>query len=246
MRYAKYFLLLLITNITNPHALLSKDLPINLVGNKLVLEQQVDKSLDLIDISKVNKNIILDIRYATRNNITGKKLYSSDKCYFRKKVAVAISNIQKELETRGLGLKIWDGFRPMAVQKCGYQMFPTLFAKPNEERAHHPRGNAVDLTLVDKYGNELLMPTEFDDMTVKARRTSRAGIPKEACENREVLEMIMAKHGFIANPYEWWHFDYYTWKADAIIYLDFDEIEKELNKGKPKPPWLERRSTDDE
>jgi D-alanyl-D-alanine dipeptidase len=204
------------------------DLSIQLQDNQLVVEKNVDNPevLDLVDIEKINPNIILDIRYATDNNVLEKVLYSSAKCYFRKHVANALDKIQKELEPMGLGLKIFDGYRPWQVQVDGYEKFPNLFAKPTEERARHPRGTAVDLTLVDKFGNEILMPTGFDDMTEKASRTCKKGISKEAIENREVLAQIMVKHGFIPLACEWWHFDHYTYKAYPVIKLEFEEIEE--------------------
>jgi len=209
-----------------------KELNITLKDNMLRVKKIADKpgTLDLVDIHKVNPNIKLDIRYATKNNVFGKPLYSSSKCYFRKHVAQAIDKIQKELEPMGLGLKIFDGYRPWDVQVEGYKRFPKLFSKPNQHRAMHPRGTAVDLTLVDKDGNDLLMPTEFDDTSGKGSRTHFKGIPIKALENREVLEKIMVKHGFVPLPCEWWHFNHYTWKAYPVIKLDFNEIEKRLKK----------------
>jgi zinc D-Ala-D-Ala dipeptidase len=143
-----------------------------------------------------------------------------------------LDKIQKELEPMGLGLKIWDGYRPWQVQVEGYERFPALFAKPNEDRVKHPRGTAVDLTLVDKDGKEVLMPTEFDDATEKAKRECRKGLDERAIENREVLEQIMVKHGFIPLPHEWWHFDHYTWKAFPAIKLTFEEVEHVLSQRK--------------
>lgn len=209
---------------------MEKDFTIELKDQQLVVKKNLDeKTLDLVDIATVNKSIILDIRYATENNVFKKALYSSAKCYFRRHVAKALDEAQKELEKMGLGLKIFDGFRPWQVQVEGYKNFPDLFAKPTAERAKHPRGTAVDLTLVDKNGNEVLMPTGFDDSTPKASRTCKDVDPL-ARENREVLEEVMVKYGFVPLPNEWWHFDHYTWKACEIMKLDFDEIEKILKK----------------
>jgi len=103
-----------------------------------------------------------------------------------------------------------------------------LFAKPTPGRASHPRGTAVDLTLVDKEGNEILMPTDFDDTTEKASRTFNKEISQEERENREILAAVMVKHGFVPLPSEWWHFDHWTWKKYPVINLTFEEIEKIL------------------
>ena len=198
---------------------------IKLEHGKLVPEKFFDQKLDLVNISKLNPRIIIDIRYATNDNAFGKAMYKSGKCYLRREIAQQINEVQKELEQSGLGLKIWDGFRPVLAQEAGFKIAPRFFAKPNKERMKHPRGTAVDLTIVDKNGNELDMGTEFDDFTQKASRNFRSGLSQEALENRETLESIMVKYGFIPLAHEWWHFDYYKWKSYEIIYKDFDEIE---------------------
>ena len=202
---------------------------LELKGKQLYAKRHIDDGLDLVDIKKVNPNIIVDIIYATKNNLTGQPIYSSSVCYVREHVAHALDGLQKELETMGFGLKIWDGFRPMSVQADCHEKFPQFFAKSNAHRAKHPRGTAVDVTLVDKNGNELVMPTEFDALVEQARRQYRKDdIPWAAVENREVLKVLMAKHGFVSLAHEWWHYDYWNWKSCDVIMLDFDEIEKEL------------------
>ena len=65
----------------------------------------------LVEISKLNPNILLDIRYATTNNFVGRPVYSSARCFARAEVASKLDAIQKELEAQNLGLKIWDAYR---------------------------------------------------------------------------------------------------------------------------------------
>ena len=72
---------------------------------------------NLIDLKKLNPNIIIDIRYATKNNFTHKKMYSSSKCFVHKDLAEKLTQIQQELEKKNLGLKVWDAYRPIAIQK---------------------------------------------------------------------------------------------------------------------------------
>lgn len=203
---------------------------LKMISDQLVIEKVIDNKdeLDLVDLGKINKNIIIDIKYATNDNFMGEPIYSSNKCYLRKHIAKALDSIQKELEPMGFGLKVFDGFRPVAAQELGFARFPKFFAPPNEERSKHTKGTAVDLTLVDKDGNEVLMPTEFDSFEKRAFRTCRKELDPKQIENREVLEIIMAKHGFIGLAHEWWHFDHYTWKSHTMIKKDFGEIEKIL------------------
>lgn len=179
---------------------------------------------DLVDIDKVNSRIILDIRYATENNFTKTKVYSHAKCYLRPAVAYKLHNVQQELETMNLGLKIWDAYRPHHVSHIFWQLIQDerYVARP-ELGSNHNRGAAVDLTLVTPNGQELLMPTEFDDFTHKAHRDYN-DLHEEAINNRELLEKIMIKHGFTGLPTEWWHFDCTEAKNYDILNIAFHEL----------------------
>lgn len=89
--------------------------------------------------------------------------------------------------------------------------------------SRHNRGAAVDLTLVDRNGKELEMPTGFDDFTVKAHR-NYTGASAQAKKNRKVLEDAMKKYGFIPLPTEWWHFDAPGWDKFVILDVSFGAI----------------------
>jgi len=172
---------------------------------------------DLVDIHSVNPRILLDIRYATTNNFTKQKIYDSPKCYARKHVARKLDAVQKELEHCGLGLKIWDAYRPLSAQWKLWAIMPdTNYVADPEKGSRHNRGCAVDVTLVDKNGNELLMPTEFDTFTEHAHR-DYMDLPQEVIKNRQLLEDIMVHHGFIGMPTEWWHFDDVDWEKYSIL-----------------------------
>jgi len=157
-------------------------------------ELQVSKDAsDLVEIVKINSNIKIEIWYATPNNFVGEVLYESAKCYLRKEVAEKLDEIQKELETLGLGLKVWDGYRPLSVQKKMWEIMPIpgLVANP-AKGSNHNRGAAVDLTLVKlDTGEELEMPTPFDELTERAARNYTEGISKQALENCKYLEKLM-------------------------------------------------------
>ncbi|MBS0650867.1 MAG: D-alanyl-D-alanine dipeptidase [Verrucomicrobia bacterium] len=162
---------------------------------------------DLVDIQSINPRIRVDIRYATSNNFIGKPVYPCAKCYLRRKVAMKLDQIQRRLEKIGLGLKIFDGYRPLSAQKVFWDYCPDpRFVAPPDKGSKHNRGAAVDLTLVDQEGKELKMPTGFDDFTDKAHR-SYERLPKEVLHNRMLLESVMSEQGFIPLASEWWHFD---------------------------------------
>jgi D-alanyl-D-alanine dipeptidase len=112
----------------------------------------------------------------------------------------------------GLGLKVWDGFRPMAAQWKFWELVPDeRYVSDPRKGGRHTRGTAVDLTLITKEGQELLMPSEFDDFSEKAHRDYKEA-PLEAIWNRELLREVMESHGFEGLPSEWWHFDLKGWK----------------------------------
>ncbi len=172
---------------------------------------------NLVDIEKLNPEIVLDIKYATRNNFTNEVIYSKAKCFLVEEVANALNNAAKDFAQLGYKLKVWDGYTPQAMQLKLWNTVKRKFSNPEKyvsdpiKGCTHNCGVAVDLTLVDKDGKELNMGSEFDDFSEKSCRDC-----KDTCEeikkNRKLLEDGMMKRGFSNNSKWWWHFDY----TDAV------------------------------
>ena len=170
--------------------------------------------------SGIDSSLILDIRYATENNFTGRRVYPSARCFLRANVTERLLKVQKELRGQGLGLKAYDCYRPFSVQEEFWRIMPDerYVGKPARENgvivksSRHNRGAAVDVTLVDARGQELPMPTGYDDFSDKAHRNSPAAAP-EARRNSQKLERAMQAQGFEPLPTEWWHFDGPGWQA---------------------------------
>jgi D-alanyl-D-alanine dipeptidase len=182
---------------------------------------------DLVNVWKLDSTIMLDIRYATANNFTGKQVYDEAKFFLRSEPAQKILEIQKELKELGLGLKIFDGYRPLSVQKKFWEIMPDeRYVADPKKGSRHNRGAAVDLTLIDKNGNEIPMPTPYDDFTEKASR-NYMDLSSQIIINRKFLEDLMAKYGFTGLPTEWWHFDYNGWEKYDVLDVDFKDLEKE-------------------
>ena len=178
----------------------------------------------LVDIRTVNRNIRLDIRYATTNNFLKRKLYPIAKCALRSSVAQKLGKVQTDLEKIGLGLKVYDCYRPFSVTKQMWEFLPDPNYVANPARgSRHNRGAAIDLTLVDRTGKELEMPTPFDDFTTKAHR-DYAGGSAQSRKNRQILEDAMKKQGFIGITTEWWHFDSEDWQKFAILDIPLGAI----------------------
>ena len=114
---------------------------------------------------------------------------------------------------KGFRIKVWDAFRPVSAQRRFWDLFPNndFVARPpdvnnmTEFKNSHMNGQCVDVTLTDLNGNEVPMPSEFDDFTEKARLDCKE-TTGEARKNAEFLRDIMAAAGFTPYSGEWWHF----------------------------------------
>jgi D-alanyl-D-alanine dipeptidase len=197
------------------------------VVQSFVNPKQITKAPDetrLVDIQSINKKIALDIRYATPNNFLKKKLYTDSRCILRSGVAKKLSQVQEELAKNKLGLKVYDCYRPLSVQKLMWKILPDENYVANPSRgSRHNRAAAVDLTLVDSRGIELKMPSEFDTFTPASNRSYSGGTP-ESRKNRQILQDAMQKYGFVGLPTEWWHFDATGWDKFPVIDASFSIV----------------------
>ena len=177
-----------------------------------------------MDVAALDSTIVIDLKYASSNNFLGKPVYPISRCLLRKSVAQRLIRVQRNLQQKGLGLKIWDGYRPLSVQREMWELVPDpRYVADPEKGSRHNRASAVDVTLVDSLGYELEMPTLFDDFSEKASRDYEKA-SAEALENRRVLEEAMVAEGFIPLPTEWWHFDDPDWERFPILDIPLDEI----------------------
>ncbi len=167
-----------------------------------------DRNKQMIDIKKILPNVMLDLRYATPNNFMHTKLYPAiATTYLRLPAATALQHIQSELNEMGLGLKIFDGYRPYSVtEKMWEPIQDDRYVADPKKGSGHNRGIAVDLTLINlNTKKELPMGTGYDNFSDTAHQTFTS-LPKEILYNRNTLKSIMEKHGFIALETEWWHY----------------------------------------
>jgi zinc D-Ala-D-Ala dipeptidase len=197
-----------------------------LTFNQYVASVANDPRKQLVDLETI-PNIVLDIRYATANNFVGEVIYSLPRAYARKPVADALRSIQKDLNAKGLGLKIFDAYRPYKATVKFYEVYKdTTYVASPYRGSRHNRGCAIDLTLINlKTGKELKMPTEYDSFKKEAWPSTPIK-DEEAKKNRELLIKAMEKHGFRVNSSEWWHFDFMGYRRYEILDIDFEELEK--------------------
>lgn len=172
---------------------------------------------DIVDLLSVDSTFVLDIRYATTNNFTKRVLYPSAKAKLRREAAESLASIQHELKGKNLRLKIFDGYRPLSIQWKLWEVVPNEnFVANPKKGSKHNRGAAVDLTIIDSLGNELEMPTGYDDFTEKASQ-EYMNISETVLKNRTYLKEIMNRHGFNSIKSEWWHFDFKGWERFDIM-----------------------------
>lgn len=179
------------------------------------------RSTDLVELKHTIPGLVLDIRYATTNNFTGQQLYPHARCFLRREPAQKLRAVQSELAKSGLGLKIFDGYRPLSVQRKMWEVFPQPgYVADPKKGSRHNRGAAVDVTLIRLTdGQELPMPTLYDDFTERAHRDFMQ-LPEEVVRNRQLLESVMTRHGFVGLPTEWWHFDFGDWRKYPLLDVD--------------------------
>jgi D-alanyl-D-alanine dipeptidase len=172
----------------------------------------------IVALKSIDSTIVQDVRYATANNFTKQVLYPSAKVFLRK---VAADNLAKANEflknNHNLRIKIFDGFRPLFVQKIMWQILPDdRFVADPAKGSRHNRGAAVDITLIDAEGKELDMGTPYDDFTERASFASK-DVSEKAYANRKLLRETMIQFGFVPMETEWWHFDFKDWNKFGIL-----------------------------
>lgn len=195
---------------------------------------------ELVNPKDLIPDIVIDLRYSTpdhsflnlpEGDLPLPKFYTANECLMlhiaAKKLKIAQDSLRNIREhngknfPEGIGIKIWDGYRPRAVQYLFWELYPngTYIANPSSGSKHN-RGGAVDLTLIDlSTGTELEMPTLFDDFSDKASHTY-SSLPQEVINNRELLkDILMNVAGLNIYSAEWWHYE--VPGASSYPLLDF-------------------------
>lgn len=203
-----------------PYKLLLFFLIYNFSTPRLTISKETEPMVDLV---KLDSTIIIDMKYATTDNFIGKKVYNCSRCLLRKTVAERLIRVQKRLNKIGLGLKVWDAYRPLSVQRKFWEYCPDpRYVAPPEIGSRHNRGAAVDVTLVDSLGNELEMPTKFDDFSKRAAPDYPEVSPLVR-KNRQILIDAMTAEGFKGISSEWWHYDAPTYFNYPILDIQLDD-----------------------
>lgn len=201
-----------------------------------ILPQISNKRVGFVDIQVEIPSAIIDLRYATPRNFTGRPVdgYRAAKCLLTPEASEALKKVQDELKLRSKTLRIFDCYRPhkavvnfirwahspdLPEQKKQY--YPRVDKKDLFRRGYisshsnHSRGSTVDLTI-----DGLDMGTEFDFFDPLSKPSS-AEISEQQKENRALLKSLMEKAGFRKMSTEWWHFTLHH-EPFSDQYFDFD------------------------
>lgn len=181
---------------------------------------QLDRA-GLVDVTRYAEGVDLDLRYATEDNFTAAVLpgYCGEHAYLRRRAARALGDAQRSLGRDGLGLRVYDAYRPARATRA---MVRWAERTGNEHllngyiarRSNHNRGVAVDATLVRlSSGRELGMGTTYDAFSARAATTAATG---KALRNRLRLRRALEDAGFANYHREWWHYDFRDPRARSL------------------------------
>lgn len=173
----------------------------------------MERKGNLIKLTDLSSDFIIDLKYATPDNFTGVQVYQSADCWLDEHTAQILIKAKEIFEKDGYQVKIWDAYRPIRAQKRFWEIMPNddFIARPPDMtkikkfRPTHMNGMCVDVTLTDKEGNEIEMPSPFDTMDERAS-LNYSGHSETGRRNGEYLKQVMESVGFQAYECEWWHF----------------------------------------
>ncbi len=200
---------------------------IEIINPQLETEQTREKESEIINIPQDGQLVrildyipdaVIDLRYATSNNFTGKVLYDDSEAYLCYGTVKKLINVQNDLKKRGFKLVIWDAYRSHEAQWKLWEAYPdpVFVADPRKGITSHSRGNTIDVSIVYIDGRNVELPSAFDEFSSVADRNYNDVSP-EAKANALMLESIMYKNGFTGYKGEWWDYsDTNTYDVIAV------------------------------
>jgi D-alanyl-D-alanine dipeptidase len=185
-----------------------------------------DSTKQMVELKSLLPALVYDLRYASANNFMHRVMYpkNTKTAWLRYPAALNLQKVQAELATKGMGLKIFDAYRPYSVTVKFWELVKDdrYVANPAKGSGHN-RGIAVDLTIINtKTGKELDMGTGFDNFTDSAHHDFKA-LPATVLQNRQLLKSTMEKYGFKALDTEWWHYSLLEISKFELLDIQFSQ-----------------------
>jgi len=178
--------------------------------------QSVANDTTFVNIKNYSQDFVHDMKYATTDNFLKAKVYDCAECFLRLKTVKAIIKANAVFMKKGYKIKFFDCYRPLDIQKKMWQIVsnPSYVADPAKGSIHN-RGGAVDITLVDRNGNELDMGTPFDHFGIEASHNYDQ-LSRKVKKNRALLKKVMTQNGFNSFDSEWWHYNLQSALTDKV------------------------------
>jgi D-alanyl-D-alanine dipeptidase len=205
-----------------------------LLGILISAQSQVQNSMDkesttviisdttFVNLKDYSNDFVYDMKYATDDNFLKAKVYDCAECFLRLKTVTGLIEANKKFIKKGFRIKLFDCYRPLDIQKKMWKIVsnPQYVADPAKGSIHN-RGGAVDITLVDNDGTELVMGTSFDFFGIEASH-GYANLSEEVKENRLLLKNIMIAAHFNSFDSEWWHYNLRSGLNDKVSNVKWD------------------------
>ena len=172
-----------------------------------------------VNLKNYSKDFSYDMKYATVDNFLKKKVYPCAECFLRVKTVKSLLNANKSFLAKGYTIKLYDCYRPLAIQKKMWKIVPDANYVANPKRGSiHNKGGAVDITLIDSSGTELNMGTKFDFFGKEASH-NYLDFSAEILANRRFLKETMLQNNFKSFDSEWWHYNLNNSGEDKVSNL---------------------------
>jgi len=170
----------------------------------------------IVNFKNYSNDFVFDMKYATDDNFLKEKLYPCAECFLRVKTVKSLLEANKAFSQKGYKIKLFDCYRPKAIQKKMFKIVPdpNFVANPKKGSIHN-RGGAVDISLVDSLGVEVNMGTKFDFFGEEASHNYQ-NLSEEILANRKFLKKIMLQNNFKSFDSEWWHYNLNGSNTDKV------------------------------
>jgi len=162
---------------------------------------------ELVEITTGSHPVVIDLVYATSDNMAGCPVYAKARCALRPQASACLRRAAVAARRAGYTIKVYDAYRPAAAQAIFWAQCPDpRYVSDVRQGSNHTRGVAVDVTLLDERGVELDMGTGFDAMQDQSHHDC-PDLPVPVQRNRDMLLGIMLRAGFCSIDTEWWHYE---------------------------------------
>lgn len=172
---------------------------------------------DLVEVKPRIPGIVVELRLAGEDNFLKRRIYEAAHCLLRRTTVEKLALVQGELEQHGLGLKLWDAYRPLSAHRRMWALMPDVrYLDDPGLDPRRCRGCVVDATLVDAAGAELPMGAGHDPFDPLSRRAA-TNLPAQVRVNRALLRAVFVAAGFLPGARSWYRFEDADWRGHAIL-----------------------------